>query len=440
VLALLLLFSTLGKIVFRMGLDAAFFRVHYDLESDAERRSLAGTVAMFSAGLGTSLFLGVVLLAPQLTGALFGHDRPASFLVVLAAADVWLGSFAFVPLNLLRIQERPGLFSSFAVARHATNTLLKVVLVVRGFGVAGVLWSDLVATGLFSLLLLPTLLRHASRRFSWPLLRECLNFGAPKVPHGLLVQAQNLADRKILDLFVSRAEVGVYQMGYTFGQGVKFAMAAFEPAWQPFVYSRLKEKDAPRTIARIVTFAWSVFATLGLGVAVFGRELLTIMTPKNPAFREAAPLIAPVALAYLFHGAFLLTSIGIGVRKEARYYPIITTFTAATNIAANFALIPRFGTLGAAWATVLSYALMAGLGFRFSQRLYPIPFEWGRLGRVCAAALAAFLLSLLAPASLWPALAVKGLAILAFPALLAASGFFTPGERERLASFLPWNG
>lgn len=389
-------------------------------------------MALFSAGLGTTLFLCVALGARGLTALLFGHDQPVSTLVILAAADVWLGSFAFVPLNLLRIQERPGLFSSFAVARHATNTALKVLLVTQGWGVAGVLWSDLVATGLFALLLAPTLFRNASRHFSWPLLRECLRFGAPKVPHGLMVQAQNLADRKILDLFVSRAEVGVYQMGYTFGQGVKFALSAFEPAWQPFVYSQLKSPDAPRTISRVVTYAWAGFATLALGVAVFGRELLILMTPKNPAFQAAAPLIPPVALAYLFHGAFLLTSIGIGVRKEARYYPIITTLTAATNIAANFALIPRYGMLGAAWATVASYALMAALGLMFSQRLYPIPFEWPRLTRVAGAALVAFVLSLFAPTALGPALATKAVALLAFPALLVASGFLTPGERERL--------
>lgn len=418
--------------MFRLGLDGAFFRVHYDLDDDASRRLLAGTVAQFSAGLATVLFLAVVLGERPLTAALFGHDQPVASLVVLAAADVWLGSFAYVPLNLLRIQERPGLFSSFAVARHLTNTILKVVLVTKGWGVAGVLWSDVLATGLFAVLLAPTLFRNASRGFSWPLLKECLHFGTPKVPHGLMVQAQNLADRKILDLFVSRAEVGVYQMGYTFGQGVKFALSAFEPAWQPFVYSQLKSPDAPRTIARVVTYAWAGFATLALGVAVYGRELLILMTPRNPAFQAAAPLIPPVALAYLFHGAFLLTSIGIGVRKEARYYPIITTLTATANIALNFGLIPRFGMLGAAWATVASYALMAGLGLVFSQRLYPIPFEWPRLGRVAFAAVLAFAVSRLAPPALGPAIATKTMALLAFPALLVASGFLTPGERARL--------
>ena len=55
---------------------------------------------------------------------------------------------------------------------------------------------------------------------------------------------------------------------------------------------------------------------------------------------------------------------------------MMTAAAAATNLAANFALIPRYGILGAAWATVLSYAVMAGLGLVISQRLYPLPLEW----------------------------------------------------------------
>ena len=38
--------------------------------------------------------------------------------VVLAAGDVFLGTFAFVPLSLLRIQDRPRLFSALSVVRH----------------------------------------------------------------------------------------------------------------------------------------------------------------------------------------------------------------------------------------------------------------------------------------------------------------------------------
>ena len=64
-----------------------------------------------------------------------------------------------------------------------------------------------------------------------------------------------------------------------------------------------------------------------------------------------------VVLAYLFHGVFLLTSIGIGIGQGGRGTTRWSRRSRpAVNVAANFALIPRFGMMGAAWATVFSYA------------------------------------------------------------------------------------
>jgi len=394
--------------VFRLGLDSGFFRVHYDLETEAERRRLAGTVALFAAAVGALFFAGTIAASGPLARAVLDADAPdLRRLIVIVAADVWLGTFAFVPLALLRIQDRPGLFSAFAVLRHVVNIALKVALVMKGLGVAGVVWSDAIATGVFSLALLPILWRHAAPAFSWRLLAPALHFGIPKVPHGILVQALNLADRKILDLFVTRAEVGIYQLGYTFGSTVKFPLSAFEPAWQPFVYAQVRRPDAPAVLARVATWAFASFLAVCLAVAVLGGDLLVLMTPKNPAFWSAAGIVPVVALAYLFHGAFLLGSIGIGIEKRARYYPIITAAAAATNVAGNFLLIPRFGTVGAAWATVLSYAVMAGLGLAISRRLYPVPFENGRLAALLAAAALAYGCSLLAPAERALGLLVK---------------------------------
>ena len=397
--------------MFRLGLDSGFFRVHYDLETEAERRRLAGSVALFAAAVGALFFAGTIAASGPLARAVLDADAPdLRRLIVIVAADVWLGTFAFVPLALLRIQDRPGLFSAFAVLRHVVNIALKVALVMKGLGVAGVVWSDAIATGVFSLALLPILWRHAAPAFSWRLLAPALHFGIPKVPHGILVQALNLADRKILDLFVTRAEVGIYQLGYTFGSTVKFPLSAFEPAWQPFVYAQVRRPDAPAVLARVATWAFASFLAVCLAVAVLGGDLLVLMTPKNPAFWSAAGIVPVVALAYLFHGAFLLGSIGIGIEKRARYYPIITAAAAATNVAGNFLLIPRFGTVGAAWATVLSYAVMAGLGLAISRRLYPVPFENGRLAALLAAAALAYGCSLLAPAErAWGLLVKLGL-------------------------------
>jgi O-antigen/teichoic acid export membrane protein len=419
-LALLLLFGTLAKIVFRLGLDSGFFRTHYDQETPESRQALAGTVTAFAGIVGAVLLLSTVLLAPLLTRALFGPEPSPSRWVVLVAADVAVGTLAFVPLALLRIEDKPVRFSLYAAVRHSLNIGLKVLLLWRGMGVDGALWADLISTAVFVAALLPLLRGRASALWRSDLLKDALGFGLPKVPHGLMVQAQNLADRKILDLFVTRADVGIYSFGYTFGAGVKFATSAFEPAWGPFVYSRVKEPGAPRVLARTATWAFAGFTALALAVALLAPEAVTLMTPRRPELRAGAPVVPVVALAYLLHGVFLLTSIGIGIDRRARYYPLITAVTASVNIAANFAWAPRHGMMGAAWATVASYAVMAVLGAVISRRLYPIPFEAGRMGAIAALAAAAFASGRWAPPSLWTAIAWKAVPLCAFAAAAAA--------------------
>jgi len=426
-LALLILFGTFAKIVFRLGLDAGFFRIHYELKTEAEQRALAGTVSLFAAGVGALLLGAVATGARPLTRWLFGPPPLPSSWVVLVAADVAIGTLVFVPLALLRIQDRPALFSTFSATRHTVNIVLKVVLLKAGWGVAGILWSDLAATAVLSLVLTPILARHAAVAFRPPLLAEVLRFGVPKVPHGLLLQVQNLADRKILDLFVTRGDVGLYQMGYNFGQGVKFATSAFEPAWGPFVYAQLGRPDAKPTLARVARHVFAFFAWATLGVAILGGDVLALLTPRNPAFRAAAPVIPVVALAYLLHGVFLLTSIGIGIEKKARYYPMVTGAAAAANVAANFALIPRLGMMGAAWATVLSYAVMAGSGFAISRRLFPIPFEGARWLSAAAIAGGLYAASTLVPAAGAARIALEVALVAAYPLILAATGFLRRG-------------
>ncbi len=431
-LALLILFSSFAKILFRLGLDAGYFRIHYDQPGPREQRRLAGSVALFATGAGTALFLATVALSGPLSRLLSADEPPPPLYLVLAAADVWLATFCFVPLAILRIEGRPGLFSAYSALRHATNVGLKVYLLMNGHGVLGVLLADVVSTALFALVLSPTLLRGTVPAFDWPLVRAALGFGLPKVPHGLMVQAQNLLDRRILEAFVSRAELGVYHVGYTLGGTVKFALSAFEPAWQPFLYEQVRKEGAPRLVAGLVTWVFAAFLFCGTALAVLGREVVVLMT--DPRYHDAAAIVPVVAIAYVLHGAFLLGSVGIGITKSARYYPLVTAVSAAVNVAANLLLIPHYGPLGAAWATVASYAAMAGLGIFLSQRLWPIPFETGRLLWLVGAAAVVLALAPLVPGAAGVAIPLKlALLVGGFATLLVVRGFLTGGERAALA-------
>jgi O-antigen/teichoic acid export membrane protein len=423
-LGILLLFGVTTKILSRMGLDSGFFRIYYEQKTDPARRTFATSITVTAGIIAVTLFTASALFAEPISHLLLGSNQGK--LVVLVATDTLLASFAFIPMSLFQIEGRAGYFTGATVFRNTLNLALKVLLVVQGWGVEGVLWSDVISSALFVLALAPTLWRNLGLGYSGQMLREALAFGLPKVPHGLAYQALNLADRKILDHFTTRAEVGLYHVAYMFGTGVKFFLSAFALAWVPFVYSLLERPDAPHTLARIATYVAACFTAIGLVIAVLAREILALMTA--PAYHAAWPVIPVIVLAFLLQGLYTLTGIGIGISKKAIYYPVLTFAAAFVNISLNFLLIPRFGKMGAAWATVGGYAVMAGLGYYFANRHYPIPFEWRRLGLIGLAAALSFSVSLAAPEPSLTALLVKAGALAIFPGALYAFGFFKEKE------------
>ena len=400
--------STFLKILFRLGLDGGFLRIFYDLEVD-QRSRFAGTVAIFSAACASTAFALVWIFSAEVSKALFENTEGVGW-VRLVAADLLASSFVFVPFALLRIEGKAAVFSTYSLIRHAANTVLKVILVMMGLGVTGVLISDLAGSALLAILLFVELRTRARVAFDWGPLREALRFGLPKVPHGVLVQTLNLADRRILESFVSLAEVGIYQVGNSFAAAMKFPLSAFEPAWQPFVFEHAKKEHGPKEIALVATRMSIVFIAAALGLALVLPDVLRLVS-RRVEYHAGAPIVPVMVLAYLFQGFFLLASVGITIAKEARYYPMITAAAAALNIGLNFWLIPRYGILASAWATVAGYALMALLGASISERLYPIPIRWSRILGAFVAGIIFFVLGTLMDASLAAALARAGLGV-----------------------------
>jgi O-antigen/teichoic acid export membrane protein len=242
-------------------------------------------------------------------------------------------------------------------------------------------------------------------------------------------------------------------MAVSFGLTQKLFLSAFEFAWAPFYYSTIREPDAPRVFRTVTTYGVAILALLTAGLSAVGRDAAAAMlhgrliAPGDPRWSAVSAVITWTAIGVFLQGLYLLTSIGLNITKRTQFYPLATIAAAATNVGLNFFWIPRYGIVGAAWANGAGYAVQAVLGFLLSQRFYPITYEWGRLARVCAAAITACVAGRWLPAIHVgvdprsglvhvPDVLARGLTVVAvFAALLVLSGFFRPDELARLRSF-----
>lgn len=427
-----------AKVLFRCGLDGSFMRLYYDYDGEDDRRRLASTIFFFLLAVNAVLLTVGILAAPAIAERLFAwtHHVPAAErqmhlrALQLVLVNTFAMGFTFFPFHLLRMEKRAVTFSALTLSRSVSTLLLRILFVMGlSYGVMGIVAADIIVTAIVLIVLMPSFARLIRGMFSWHVLREALKFGLPRVPHAFAQQLMAVGDRFILTKFVrDLGEIGVYSMGASFALTQKLFLSAFESAWAPFYYATAREPDGRRIFAVVTTYAFAVLAVMTAGLSAIASDLLNLMVGE--AYAPASRIIPWIALGVLLQGVYLLTSIGLNITRQTQYYPVSTAAAAASSVLLNVVLIPRYGIVGAAWANAAAYAVQAGLAFRFSQRLYAVQYEWGRLARVTGAAVLSYLLAGQLPAMpAWLGVLMRGLTvIIVTAAVLALTGFFQQAE------------
>ena len=436
VITMLLMIEAVAKVTFRWGVDTAFMRLYYDCQDQLARQRLASTIFFFLLAINGALVCIVVAGAGWLSTLLFGVDTRA-WLIRMVLVNTFVTGFYFMPFHILRIGERTGKFVALGFGRSAGTLVMRLVFVIAAqLGVFGVVLADLVVTAVFTPILGLWVWPLIRPVFSRDVLREALGFGLPRIPHSIANQVIALADRTFLNAYAKLSDVGIYSVGASFGMAPKLFLSAFESAWTPFFLSVMHEKDAKRTYSTVSTYVLLVLVLLVSGLAGGAPDLLRLTTTAQ--FHHASAVTPWIALGAMFQGVYLVGSIGIIITKRTAIYPVATGIAAAISLAANALLIPRFGTIGAAWANATAYGALALVTVGFSLRCYPIAYEWARLLRIAVAGLAGALVAIwFAPAGVHPlvGLLVRGiLTVVTYFGILFATGFFHQGELRIMKS------
>jgi O-antigen/teichoic acid export membrane protein len=203
-------------------------------------------------------------------------------------------------------------------------------------------------------------------------------------------------------------------------------LTAFRMAWPAFAYSIRDEREARQTYAYVLTYLTVITAWAALALTLLAPWLVDLLAA--PDFAESSRVVGPLAFSTVAYAAYIVVAIGVGRVRRTQFNWVVTGVAAVVNVLLNLALIPAYGMLGAAIATVAAYTTMAvGMAW-WSQRLYPVPYQWRRVTTAVAGAIALATLGKLVDDGLGLAL----LLIAAYPLALLLLGFTTADERRRL--------
>ena len=426
----LIALTTVIGIVLRMGITSAFFRFYFDSPEPEKRRVVLRTSFWFTMSMATIGMLAGIALSPGIAELLFGSTSDSE-LVAASFVGLWCGMNYEQLTSLFRVEERSVAFVSASIVNILITigtTLLLVVALEKG--PLGVIVGNFTGTLVVYLVLLGYRREQLGLQFDRGLLREMNRFGLPLVPTALFLWTTNFSDRLFLVKLADAGEVGLYSLGVRLASAMVLLLTAFRLAWPAFAYSIEDEREAKRTYAYTLTY----LVLLTTWVATF----LALLSPwivdwlAAPAFASSSRVVGPLAFAAVAFGGYIVVAIGVGRARRTQFNWVVTGAAAAVNVVLNLILIPPYGMMGAAVATIAAYSTMfVGMSW-WSQKIYPVPYQWRRVLTAALAGVALAVTGKLVGGGFAVALALA----LAYPLALLPLGFYLPAERRAIGARL----
>lgn len=378
------------NVLFTMGMESAYIRYGKDRE---EAKSIFKTLQVFllvSSGLFVLIIWSMQPLITPMIGLESGDPIFRMMLGILL-----FDTIAIVPFAELRLVRKSISFAVIKTGNVIVNLGLNFYLIlVLDYGIEAVFISNLAASLLTAVATWFFTLPMWAGKWNTQLLKRALLFGLPFVPAGFGHVINELLDRFFLkSMDPSTVErlygaeqtpddiVGIYSACYKLAVFMLLLVQMFRMAWQPFFMRQSEEESAPKTFSQTFVFFNSAAALIFLFVALFAEQIVSIQVPVldfylvDEKFWGGLTIVPILLLAYWFQGWYVNFSAGIFISETTKRLPQITLIGAGITILANLILIPYFGMMGSASATLISYFTMAMVIYYYSNKAFKVPYQ-----------------------------------------------------------------
>lgn len=366
VLAFVALFAPLSQ----LGLDSIVVREI--VRDPSHKEQILGTTLILRF---TSSVLALILTVSVIS-LLRPEDNLTRWLVAIIA-----GGMVFRAFDTINLWFQSQVQSKYTVwAKNggiALVALVKVVLILAQAPLIAFAWAALaeIALGAVGLVVAYHINGHHLKawRGSFLCAKRLLKDSWPLILSGLAIMIYMRVDKIMLGEMAGDESVGLYSVATLISEVWYFMpMAVGASVFPAIVYSRQHQSE--QVYRRRMQSFYDVMAGLGYAVAIplalIASPLVTTLFGTD--YAEAGPILAVHVWAFIFVGLGQARSKWLIAENMVQFSMFTTILGAVVNVGLNYWLIPKYAGLGAAWATVISYAVAAYLSCILSARLWPV--------------------------------------------------------------------
>jgi len=318
---------------------------------------VAGSVA--SSAFSLLAFASVLSIAPS---ARYGGSQWV--LVAIAAADILL----LAPLRQSGFIFQVDLRQWFNVAISTARQILWLLAILAcwrlGLGLRGIFWGRLACSAIEAVFILFFALRLAVPRWpqDWSLIKRILKHSSPLALTALFGGVNHRFDQVLLHAFSASRDVGNYVASVNLTEVFGLLPVALMSSAYPIL---CKVSHRHEDFVKYLGFCYRslISAVFGVCLAISFAAVPIVRLIYGRDFSGSAPILAVLIWSEVFVFFGVIISNAVIALGFQRYMAVITAAGAVLNVGLNLLLIPKWGGLGAAWATNLSYALTGMLAY-----------------------------------------------------------------------------
>jgi len=333
---------------------------------------------LISLTILTILFLAIIFsLKSYISSQLW------QLLLIGTLVFIFTASFQTL-LQLLRVRMQVNWYTGFSIWNSMVPWGIGIALVVGlGFGIDGLLWGSILSTAvIFPLLCIVTLKGKISHKFtgiSFTLSKEMAQYGFPLVVGNLAAWILSLSDRYILELFRGSQEVGIYSVSYNISQySVLLLVTLITLASGPISMKIWEDQGAEKSkefVNKITRYFLILCVPMVLGITILAKPIIEMLTPSE--YYDGYRIMGLIALGVFFLGLQQCFQFGLLFYKQTRHIMVAIIISALLNLGLNFWLVPQYGYMGSAAATLVSYGALFIIMIFISRQyfIWPFPFK-----------------------------------------------------------------
>ena len=390
-LSLIFSYVILFNVILSYGFETSFFRFFNKGANKNDVLSTSSISILFTTFLFLALTSIFKIEISQFTGIETKYLNLVLWILVLDALVV-------IPFAYLRAKGNAIKYSVIKIINIMVYFVLNIFLLIflkdlslnnsmlshiyiPNYGISYIFIANVIASATTLILLLPFYFK-INYKVNINLLKKMFIYAFPILISGIAYSINGAFDKILLDFIlpesIAKNQIGMYSACYKLALFMTLFSAAYKLGIEPFFFKEAQEKSPQKTYALIL----EVFVILGcvllLTVIVFA-DLLKIIFIGDKEYWQAMKIVPIILLANFCLGIYQNLSIWYKVTDKTKFGAYISVFGAIITLLANILLIPIYGYVGSAIATLSAYGFMAVVSYFLGRKHYPIPYKTAKL-------------------------------------------------------------